>query len=483
MRTFILLVCVVGASLTFLYPKTALPDSLQILLATTTNDSLRYTYYRKLIAHYAGKNVDSALYFGKKAAEIADASLSYERPNIYSILGYYATAKLDLEEASRYLYKALNLADQLNLPQHKPGIWLSLGNLEDSRENIQEADSFLYLALEGYSDLNDSLGMLKCYNNIANHLAKNQQPDSSMSYHFKTLRLTRNLKREDLEFRSLTNIGVAYHYLAKEDKSQYKHALDYYKQALEIAQKLEHTYGLCFLGINVGSLMRDADSLAPAIPYLLTAIPYCEKSGNFEGVGSCNMVLADIYEKLGDYKNALAHYKEYNIYEDSIQKQRYSKNILEVETQYQTQEKDLLLSKRQNLIYLISSIGLGLVLLGFLGFLIYRNRQIQQKKEAEITLHLQEAEAANLRELDQLKSRFFANISHEFRTPLTLILGPVKQLIKKYSKGELAQELSLVYKNGVRLNDLVSQLMDLSRLESGKMKLSLQSGDIIALVL
>jgi signal transduction histidine kinase/ligand-binding sensor domain-containing protein len=92
-------------------------------------------------------------------------------------------------------------------------------------------------------------------------------------------------------------------------------------------------------------------------------------------------------------------------------------------------------------------------------------------------------------EIDKMKSRFFANISHEFRTPLTLILGPVKQIIeilkddkKSIDNSKLRNELKVVHSNSKRLLGLVNQLLDLSKLESGNMKLQTSPQNIIPLL-
>ena len=91
-------------------------------------------------------------------------------------------------------------------------------------------------------------------------------------------------------------------------------------------------------------------------------------------------------------------------------------------------------------------------------------------------------EATKLHEVDEIKSRFFANISHEFRTPLTLILGPVKQMISASEDEKTRHELRVVHKNASRLLELVNQLLDLSRLESGNMKLQAAPRNIVPLV-
>ncbi|MFK8006007.1 MAG: ATP-binding protein [Saprospiraceae bacterium] len=100
-------------------------------------------------------------------------------------------------------------------------------------------------------------------------------------------------------------------------------------------------------------------------------------------------------------------------------------------------------------------------------------QQIQNDKsiiEADkITIELQ---AEELKELDKLKSRFFANVSHELRTPLTLMLGPISSAIKR---GELSNRdftlLKTAQQNGQDLLKLIAAILDLSKMESGKMEL------------
>ncbi len=95
------------------------------------------------------------------------------------------------------------------------------------------------------------------------------------------------------------------------------------------------------------------------------------------------------------------------------------------------------------------------------------------------------AEADRIKDLDEIKSRFFANISHEFRTPLTLIRGPLQQIEEESGRNENAEstvnvswrKIKTMRRNTDRLLELVNQLLDLSRLDSGKMKLQITKGD------
>jgi signal transduction histidine kinase/ligand-binding sensor domain-containing protein/DNA-binding response OmpR family regulator len=102
-------------------------------------------------------------------------------------------------------------------------------------------------------------------------------------------------------------------------------------------------------------------------------------------------------------------------------------------------------------------------------------RRIRLKQQ----LKMEHFEAEKLREVDQLKSRFFANISHEFRTPLTLIKGPVKQMLIGEFIGNVKDQYKMILRNSDRLLGLINQILDLSKLESGEMKLQVSETDII----
>jgi PAS domain S-box-containing protein len=94
----------------------------------------------------------------------------------------------------------------------------------------------------------------------------------------------------------------------------------------------------------------------------------------------------------------------------------------------------------------------------------------------------QERRAEELAELDRAKTTFFSNISHEFRTPLTLILGPVDEL-RSRAEGldeRARNELDLIHRNIARLTKLVNALLDFSRLQAGRMQAQFEPVDLSA---
>lgn len=112
-----------------------------------------------------------------------------------------------------------------------------------------------------------------------------------------------------------------------------------------------------------------------------------------------------------------------------------------------------------------------------------RTFQLREEKErVEEAKSVIEAQTLKLQELDRFKTRFFANVSHEFRTPLTMIIGPLENALGgRYGKveGRVRGQMDIMLRNALRLMRLINQLLDLSKLEAGKMQLRAGSRNIV----
>src|SRR6185437_10106177 len=107
-----------------------------------------------------------------------------------------------------------------------------------------------------------------------------------------------------------------------------------------------------------------------------------------------------------------------------------------------------------------------------------RYREFVSRHELDQSRKELEESNRKLVELDQIKSRFFANISHELRTPLTLLLAPLETLMQKFHRsfdGDTREVLTTMHSNGMRLLKLINDLLDLVRLESGRLEVKHES--------
>lgn len=143
----------------------------------------------------------------------------------------------------------------------------------------------------------------------------------------------------------------------------------------------------------------------------------------------------------------------------------------------------MVIARLQSPEFSVAHLELGIIIeiLAFTLGLAYRQRINERERfkahyELEKSQFIQQqkqAEAQRLRELDELKNRLYTNITHEFRTPLTVIMGMANEIDDERVK-------KLINRNSENLLRLINQILDLSKLESGKMSLHLIQGDIIA---
>jgi signal transduction histidine kinase/ligand-binding sensor domain-containing protein/DNA-binding response OmpR family regulator len=111
-------------------------------------------------------------------------------------------------------------------------------------------------------------------------------------------------------------------------------------------------------------------------------------------------------------------------------------------------------------------------------FLLIR-RIILERIHMRYEVKQQRREAERAHALEQLKTKFFTNVSHEFRTPLSLIIAPLNKIIDNAANDEQKKQLTLVQRNAKRLLNLVNQLLDFRKMEVQEVKLHPAIGDIV----
>jgi signal transduction histidine kinase/ligand-binding sensor domain-containing protein/DNA-binding response OmpR family regulator len=118
-----------------------------------------------------------------------------------------------------------------------------------------------------------------------------------------------------------------------------------------------------------------------------------------------------------------------------------------------------------------------------LAAILWISRQlIVQRARIRFQLEQQRKEAQRMHELDMMKIRFFTNVSHEFRTPLSLILTPMDKIIEQSEDAGQKKQFQLIHRNARRLLNLVNQLLDFRKMEVQELRLNAATGDIIKFI-
>jgi len=117
-----------------------------------------------------------------------------------------------------------------------------------------------------------------------------------------------------------------------------------------------------------------------------------------------------------------------------------------------------------------------------LGALLVTRRLIQQRERVKFAIEQERQEAQRMHELDMMKIQFLTNVSHEFRTPLTLILTPLEKLLKNTRDAAQQDQFQMIHRNAKRLLNLVNQLLDFRKLEVQEIRFNPSEGDIVSFV-
>ncbi|MDN3580349.1 hybrid sensor histidine kinase/response regulator transcription factor [Mucilaginibacter flavus] len=106
----------------------------------------------------------------------------------------------------------------------------------------------------------------------------------------------------------------------------------------------------------------------------------------------------------------------------------------------------------------------------------------KEKQEAQLLIEHERQEARRMHDLDMMKIKFFTNVSHEFRTPISLIMAPVDKILKHTEAEDQRYQLQMINRNAKRLLNMVNQLLDFRKMEVQELRLHARNGDIISFI-
>ena len=279
-------------------------------------------------------------------------------------------------------------------------------------------------------------------------------------------------------------------------KEEYSNATPYYLRACELASHDTTTLQYLAANLSLTSNYIYQKKTDQAIHHALIALRLADRRKAFYEKTTVLFYLSGIYELKGNFVKALEYQRLYSETRDSVLNHERIREVKELEVQYGTAQKETaiqLLEKDQsqkNLI--IWAVLATLALLVMAVIQIYRsyrqrtsdNRRLSaENREVSLKLEAEARERERLDEMNAFKSRFFTNISHEFRTPLTVILGMTEQLESGDLNGKTGASkpaLELIRRNGQNLLRLINDILDLAKLENNSLKMNYLHGDILA---
>lgn len=394
-----------------------------------------------------------------------------------------------LPTAVEYYLKSLKIWDDHKLESEKASIFDNLANVYNEQEEYDLALSNYFKAREiqkKYSKPDHEQSMT--VSNIGTAYLGKEKYEEALKYFLESLEL---LPEDEKESRavSFSNIGLTYIELKDNTK-----ALDYLSKALKLQQETEDADGMIHTLMGLAQTSQQTGKLKESGEYARQALELAQKINDKTVLAEAWQLLSDIAEKQGDYKKAHDYYVNHTNARDSIRNKENIYKIANLQAGFETEKKqaeiELLKKEHRQQAFRRNTIAAGLIALLIIAALIVSRQRLKIKQNnqlininAELTRQSQqlEAQTKKLKELDQLKSTFFANISHEFRTPLTLILNSLSDRIasvKTTQDKEEQEQLQVMQRNAKRLLNLINQLLDLSKLDAGHMKLLPENIDL-----
>ncbi|MBN2173845.1 MAG: tetratricopeptide repeat protein [Bacteroidales bacterium] len=488
-------------------------DSLKTLITLTNQDSIKINLFQKLFWEYRRSDPEKALEYANKSLQLSksiddikgitnglhlcgiikkvqgdyiEASKLFEEAksnfqklndtlgmvNCLTDLGDIYNKQNDYEGALKYLNEARSLLILTNNLEKLARIYSMLGSIYTSQKQYEKALEYHKKSLDLNEAENFRLGMAVNYNNMGNVYLQLEEYNEARNNYLKSLEIKHEINDNVGIASTLNNLGII-----SVQKKHYTDAIDYHKLSLAKYSELHDQSGMAMCLVNLANDYLESGNPLMAIDYAQKGLAITREYNLKKSQTEAYRILSEAHSKLQNFEHAYHFHKLYKSYNDSIQNVEVVKQITEMESKFENEKKEneiavlnaenekqeLKLQKQRSQRNLM--IGLTAFVLVIFVILIwnFRNKQKINKK---------------LKELNLIKSRFFANISHEFRTPLTLLLGPLEKLLKN-PKQEEKELIKIMHRNASRLLMLDNQLLDLSKLESGKLKLEVFKDDII----
>ncbi|MEM6346421.1 MAG: ATP-binding protein [Bacteroidota bacterium] len=463
-----------------------LKKSLQYAVAVDDPKGQANAYNNLAIIAEANLEYDSAMAYLDGALAVYYQILdSSGIARIYLNQAFIFESQNKIDSAIHYCFQALRIQEARKLSYQQANTLLQIADLYETQSDYEKTLNNQQQALSIFSQIGDVTGISSANINIGNTLQSLDRYREALPYTEQGLEYARKTADPFMIGTSLINVTNVYTELGYES--------DTIRNLLyEAIPLLEGNENLSAAYAGLGYLALSKKQYADAKSWYKKELEVAEDFEILSRQKSALEHLYSTYKANGETAKALELLERYSSVHDSLLNLETIETINQLNIEYESEKKEkenlilqndltqskLEASEQKALRNLLLGIAAVVLLLGAGGFIWYRYRQRIALKEQALELEQERArkeqkrkEAEKLKELDAMKTRFFTNISHEFRTPLTLILGQNEQLQAAIEDKKLQNRLTMVGRNGHRLLDLINQVLDVAKLEAGGMSL------------
>ena len=453
-------------------------DSLyQVLQTHTAEDTNRVNTLTRACYYEYTSTPEKSRKHAEEAKRIAE-KIGYQKgvglALRYMSLNCWVTG--DYQQAADFAFQMLKVFEDLGDEQGLAKAYTLIGLIHEEWDDFDKSKEYHLKSLEINQKANRKYDMAYNYNSLGALHDGFGKGDEAYQYYLKSLELRKEINDEDGMSQSYLNLGGIAH-----DNKEYDKEFEYYEMALPIVQKLGNVNRMSLISQALGKLHIVKGHYNEANALFQNALGMAQRLGNKRIQRAIYSSLSDLEQQRGNYKKALSYATNERALQDSVFTEEKAKQIAEMEAAYDSEkkEREIEILARDNQIRTLwqNILAGGLATLIFVSVVYYRVQRSNQKRNKEL-LETQASLNRKLTEVDKMKSHFFASVSHEFRTPLSLIKGPIEQFLQHPEKPLTTDKAQVIHRNSNRLLQLVNQLLDLSKMDSGNLRMENRDGDL-----
>ena len=477
-RSAVLLLCLLTATALRGQVRLPDPDSLyRVLEQHTQGDTNRVKTLLHLCYYEYSADPEKEKIHAEEALRLSQKlNYTYGITYAYRYTAYYYNTKNQYTTAISYALKALKTAEDSGDAALIAKTLGTVGRIHDDMGNYTRALTYYRKSLAINLQRRDDYEIGYSYNALGALYYELDKMDSAIIYYKLSLAIREKMGDENAAAQSFINLGLSYQDLGQDDL-----AIQYFNRALPSARKINNKSRIFSLSLGLGKSYTVLGDYAKAELALMEGLQMARELGSGLDEKNAYSRLRDLESARGNYKRALDYARLRSDLQDSLYDMGNAQQVTEMEKRYETDKKEhaIKLLEKEKQIEEFWRVGLlTAIVSGCIAFTVIFLLQRSRNRKSRELLEVQRVLNTKLGEVDRAKSRFFANISHEFRTPLTLILAPLDEKLKKPLTTEEREITALMRRNAQRLLNLVNQLLDLSRLDAGKMTLTVRPGDL-----